>query len=276
MTVKRTTLALLLLPTLTASKLWAQSELKPESIGSASLLGTLPPLEPGDGRRTLGRFVPNLGRSLAGVLSPHNASSLALGASLAGVGTLVDRPTQNFFSSRPRAEEFGEIGQSVGGVKFIAPLALGLFAAGRASHDTRFRAASYDLGQAMLVTQAYATGLKMTVGRTRPDGSNRLSFPSGHTASAFTFATIADHYYGRRAGAAAYAAAGLIGLSRMERNKHHVSDVLAGAALGWISARTVIHQNGDPLRDRRQLSLVPVSAPSGSGVGLGFSLGFEP
>jgi len=60
----------------------------------------------------------------------------------------------------------------------------------------------------------------------------------------------------------------------MERNKHHASDVLAGAAIGWLSARTVIHRNGDLLRDRRQLSLVPVAPPSGAGAGLGVSFAF--
>jgi membrane-associated phospholipid phosphatase len=238
------------------------------------LLGSLPPLElEGDGRRTLGRFAPNLGRNLVGVLAPRNAAALGLGVSLAGAGMLADRPVHRYFSTRSRAEEFGQLGQQVGGAKLLAPVALSVFLAGRVSHDTRFRAASYDMGQAMLVSQVYATGLKLSVGRTRPDGSNRLSFPSGHTANAFAIATVTEHYYGRRAGIAAYTAAGLIGVSRMERNKHHVSDVLAGAALGWISARTVIRGNGDPLR-RRELSLAPVAAPSGAGMGLGISFAF--
>jgi len=285
---KRTFLALMAFLGLGPAGLWAQTaedlpqapssvgrEFAPGSDVGERLLGSLPPLElNGDGRRTTGRFVPNLGRNLVGVLAPRNAAVLGLGASLAGASVLLDRPAQSYFAMRPRAEEFGELGQQVGGAKLMAPLALGLFVAGRASHDTRFRAATYDLGQAMLVTQVYATSLKLTVGRSRPDGSNRLSFPSGHAASAFTFATVADHYYGRRAGIAAYTAAGLIGLSRMERNKHHASDVLAGAALGWISARTVIHKDGDLLRDRRQLSLIPMAPPTGSGVGLGLSFGF--
>ncbi|HEX6736809.1 MAG TPA: phosphatase PAP2 family protein, partial [Vicinamibacteria bacterium] len=225
------------------------------------------------GRRTMARFVPNLGRNMVGVLSPRNAAAFGLGASLAGTGLLVDRPVHRYFSSRPRAEEFGEIGQQVGGARIMAPVALGLLLAGRVSHDTRFRAATYDMGQSLIVSGIYVTGLKMSVGRTRPDGSNRLSFPSGHTASAFSIAAVADHYYGRRAGLAAYTAAGLIGISRMERNKHHVSDVLAGATLGLISAHTVIHGNGDP-SNRRQLSLAPVAAPSGSGVGVGLKLDF--
>jgi membrane-associated phospholipid phosphatase len=285
--VKRLIPALVAVATLGTPGLWAQTaddlprsseavtqELSLAPAADGKLLGSLPPLElDGDGRRTMGRFVPNLGRNLVGVLSPRNAGALGLGASLAGASLLADRPVQRYFSTRPRAEEFGELGQQVGGAKLMAPVTLGLLLAGRISHDSRFRAATYDMGQAMIVSQVYTTGLKLSVGRTRPDGSNQLSFPSGHTASAFSIAAVADHYYGHRAGIAAYAAAGLIGISRMERNKHHVSDVLAGATLGWISARTVIHGNGDPLR-RKEFSLAPVAPPSGAGVGVGVSFAF--
>jgi membrane-associated phospholipid phosphatase len=273
--LKRTTLALAL--GLASPGLLAQTtdRVDPASPLTTQDFAPLPPLEGlGDGRRTMGRFVPNLGRNLAGVMAPRNARLLGLGVTAAGMGSMLDHPTKGYFSLRPRAQGFGEFGQKAGGAKVMAPLALGLFVAGRASHDTRFRAATYDLAQSMLVSQAYTTGIKLSVGRTRPDGSNRLSFPSGHTASAFTFAAVAEHHYGRRVGVAAYTAAGLIGLSRMERNKHHVSDVLAGAVLGILSARTVIHQNGAPVPDRRQLSLTPVAAPSGAGVGLGVSLSF--
>lgn len=255
----------------------APSETAPSLTDASKLFGPLPSLEleQGDGRRTMGRFLPNLGRNLVGVWSPSNAKPFALGVAAAGVGTLLDDPARNYFSERSRAEDFGKMGQSFGGGRVMSSLAVGLFAAGRFSHDTRFRAATYDLAQAMFVTGAYTSALKLTVHRGRPDGSNKLSFPSGHTSNAFAFATIADHYYGHRAGAAAYAVAGLIGISRMERNKHHASDVLAGAALGVIVGRTVVRKDGEPLAKKtRELSLVPMTAPSGTGVGMGVSVSF--
>src|SRR5262245_1304885 len=242
------------------------------SVGDASkLLGPLPSLEleQGDGRRTMGRFLPNLGRNLVGVWSTSNAKPFALGVAAAGLGTLADDPASNYFGGRPRAEDLGKIGQSFGGGPVMGSLAVGLFAAGRFSNDTRFRAATYDLAQSMLVTGAYTSALKLAVHRGRPDGSNKLSFPSGHTSNAFAFATVTDHYYGHRAGAAAFAVAGLIGVSRMEQNKHYASDVLAGAALGWIPARTVVRRAAEPLAKKRGLSLFPMTAPSGTGVGMG-------
>ena len=39
-------------------------------------------------------------------------------------------------------------------------------------------------------------GLKKVVGSQRPNGQDSLSFPSGHTAGAFTWATTISHYYG--------------------------------------------------------------------------------
>jgi PAP2 superfamily protein len=250
-------------------------ELAPSVPDASKLLGPLPSLElEGDGRRTMGRFLPNLGRNLVGVWSPQNLKPFALGVAATGLGTLADDPAKNYFGARSRAQDFGKMGQSFGGGRVMGSLAVGLFVAGRASNDTRFRAATYDLTQAMLVTGAYTSALKLAVHRGRPDGSNKLSFPSGHTSNAFAFATVADHYYGRRVGIAAYALAGAIGISRMEQNKHHASDVAAGAALGWIVGRTVVRKDGEPLAKKRELSLVPMTAPSGTGVGMGLSVTF--
>jgi undecaprenyl-diphosphatase len=61
----------------------------------------------------------------------------------------------------------------------------------------------------------------------------RLSFPSGHTETAFYAATFVLGRYGRRA-APALVLAALVGLSRVYVGAHFVVDVLAGAALGTL------------------------------------------
>jgi undecaprenyl-diphosphatase len=61
----------------------------------------------------------------------------------------------------------------------------------------------------------------------------RLSFPSGHTETAFFAATFLLGRYGGRASPALVLAA-LIGLSRVYVGAHFVVDVLAGAALGVV------------------------------------------
>lgn len=74
--------------------------------------------------------------------------------------------------------------------------------------------------------------LKYSVRERRPNNADRLSFPSGHTATAFAFASVVGIHHDFRWGALAYAIASFIGLSRVNDKDHHVHDVLAGATIG--------------------------------------------
>ena len=121
----------------------------------------------------------------------------------------------------------------------MVPLVGAMFVAGRFAPQGRFRSATYDFAQAMIVNGAYTSILKYSVQRTRPDASNNLSFPSGHTSTAFSLAAVANHHYGWKVGVPAYVLASGIGLSRIEKDKHYLSDVLAGATIGLIVGRTV-------------------------------------
>jgi membrane-associated phospholipid phosphatase len=238
-------------------------------------LQTLTPELGGDGRRTLGRLVPNLGRNFVGVFSRDNLRPLLFGAALTGAAAgFLDQPANSYVVLNRPIPKLGSVGQTAGGAGVIAPLSALMFVAGRASHDTRFRAATYDALQATIVTTAYTFGLKETVQRTRPDGSDKLSFPSGHAANAFAWAAIADRYYGKKAGIAAYTAAGLIGLSRVDHQKHNVSDVLAGATLGYIVGRTVVRRDDEAVRHSRQVFVAPATDAQGSGLGLQVSVQF--
>jgi membrane-associated phospholipid phosphatase len=79
-----------------------------------------------------------------------------------------------------------------------------------------------------LVTGVTAV-VKRTVHRTRPDGSDRMSFFSGHTATAMASA-------GWRLEVGVPIAVGA-GYLRMAADKHYLTDVLAGAAAGWLVSR---------------------------------------
>ncbi len=96
------------------------------------------------------------------------------------------------------------------------------------------------LGTALAATEV----LKSTVHEWRPDHSDQKSFPSGHTAIAFAAATYMDTRYGEEFGAwrpALYGAAALTAVARVQANKHHWKDVIAGGALGWASAKLWTH-----------------------------------
>lgn len=89
-----------------------------------------------------------------------------------------------------------------------------------------------ELVYSSLVTAQLTTLIKNGVRRTRPNGENDLSFPSGHAAGAFMGASYAQFRYGWQWGVPMYAIATAIGLQRINGDDHYWTDVIAGAALG--------------------------------------------
>ncbi len=125
----------------------------------------------------------------------------------------------------------------------------------------RMRTTALLASQAYITSGVLASALKFLTVRTRPSfykppaqaepsffgpfvtktGYNgdrtNTSFPSGHTTSAFAIATVFAKQYKDRPWipVVAYSTATLVGLSRITENKHWVTDVFAGAALGYIT-----------------------------------------
>jgi len=107
-------------------------------------------------------------------------------------------------------------------------------------HYNRFQGIT--MGHAAIaLTHATTSSLKSITGRTRPNGSSKHSFPSGHTSNATVHATLAFNnlnYSQLSEGQKAfwqwsnYSIAALTGWARIEAEKHYPSDVLFGFALG--------------------------------------------
>jgi membrane-associated phospholipid phosphatase len=219
-------------------------------------------------RRTLGAFPKNLGRNFIGVFSGQNLFPFAIGVGATTLASAFDKGTEH--ALKGTCNSCGTTGATLGGGAML-PIVGALFVAGRFAPQGQFRAASYDFMQAMIVNGAYTSLLKYTVKRERPDGSDSLSFPSGHTSTAFSLAAVATSHYGWKIGLPAYALATGIGLSRIEQDRHHLSDVIAGATLGVIVGRTVARLDSDSPTRKRVVSLVPATDPHGQGLGLGLS-----
>lgn len=89
----------------------------------------------------------------------------------------------------------------------------------------------------IVVTNYLTNGLKYSVGRERPDQSDKRAFPSGHTSHSFVVAAVSHELFGYRISLPAYAIATVVGLSRINDHKHYLSDVVFGAGLGTIIGR---------------------------------------
>jgi hypothetical protein len=103
-----------------------------------------------------------------------------------------------------------------------------------------------DIAVANTLTLAIVTATKHLVKEERPDQSDNLSFPSGHTAIAFTNAALLFHEY--RESNFWYANSGFLfatatGIFRVANNRHYASDVLTGAGIGLASGILVSYYN---------------------------------
>lgn len=115
--------------------------------------------------------------------------------------------------------------------------------------------------------------LKYTVGEARPDTGKKNSFPSGHTATAFTAATFLSKEYGYKSvwiSIGAYTAASTVGVFRMLNNRHWISDVFVGAGIGILSTEFVYftHKNR---WGKKKLSVDPFSSAGSKGLTLRYT-----
>jgi membrane-associated phospholipid phosphatase len=92
-----------------------------------------------------------------------------------------------------------------------------------------------EFGESAGVTLGATYALKYTVPERRPNGGSE-SFPSAHTSISVSAAEFIRKRYGWEYGVPAYALAGFVGYSRVEAREHYPHDVIAGAAIGFVSS----------------------------------------
>lgn len=213
-------------------------------------------------------FPAELGRNFAALVSRDNIKPLVFGGLATAAAFGPQKRLEGFFRDRPKST-YHQIGDVLGNTFFAGPSVGAAFVAGRFSKDPRFRSFSYSLAQGFVVNQSIVGAMKYAIGSERPNHTSFTSFPSGHTSVAFTTAAIASRYYGGKAGIPAYIAAGFVGYSRLDDRAHRLTDVVAGAALGYIVGRTVARRAAfDPARRLNWNFAVP----PGGGVGLSLQI----
>ena len=152
-------------------------------------------------------------------------------------------------------------GTLLGGSLVQVGSAFAAYGVGHLTGKPSVAAVGRDLVRAQLLTQGVTQLLKYSVRRTRPDGSSRSSYPSGHASGTFASATILQRHYGWKVGIPAFGVASYVAASRLAENKHYLSDVILGAAIGITAGRTVTFGKGST-----RFELAPMAAPGGGGV----------
>jgi membrane-associated phospholipid phosphatase len=191
-----------------------------------------------------------------------NAAFLVVGLAAAAGAHRADRDvTEDFAGTR---NGLFRPGATIGGTPFELGAAFATYAIGRSLNKPGVMSLGGDLIRAQVMADLLTAGIKQGTRRSRPDGTG-FSFPSGHTSTAFASATVIQQHFGWKFGAPAYAVATYVAASRIEMNKHYLSDVAFGAALGIVAGRTVT------IGREHKFALTPIASTAGTGVGAGLT-----
>lgn len=133
----------------------------------------------------------------------------------------------------------------------VCPMSIGapisVLGIGLIQKDSSLKKKGWMMVESLCVNAFITTALKTTIKRDRPFvtypyidkqvEAGSYSFPSGHTSSAFAFATSLSLSFPKwYVAAPAYLYACAAGYSRMQLGVHYPSDVIAGAIVGTGSA----------------------------------------
>lgn len=130
----------------------------------------------------------------------------------------------------------------------------------------------YDNGvahaRALIYTGAVTQILKESIQRRRPNGSDNVSMPSGHTSTAFATATALTYAYGWKAGVILYPVATFVGVSRMADDMHWLSDTVAGAFIGVWMGRAASYSSAREAARASHVQWMPIVQTRYQGLNL--------
>jgi membrane-associated phospholipid phosphatase len=163
---------------------------------------------------------------------------------------LLDHPVQRFtqHNSGPGADHVASVVRHFGQPEVYGSITVGLLTAGLATHKPGITRAGGRLMATLLLAGTTSSLGKFALGRPRPDESldadgfspfsGQAALPSGHSTMAFALATcLADEIHRPWATVGLYTMATGVAWSRLNDNRHWLSDVAAGALVGITSAK---------------------------------------
>jgi membrane-associated phospholipid phosphatase len=164
----------------------------------------------------------------------------------------VDEPLQRYLQRHRRntSDDVATFFRHMGQPEVYGTLSLGLIGAGLIGHRPNLTRAGGRLVTSIVLTAAEFEAIKRLTGRARPDSglgafhfdalSHSESLPSGHVSVAFTLAaSLADDIHRPWATVGLYTLATGTAFSRLNDNRHWLSDAAMGAALGITTAKLV-------------------------------------
>lgn len=176
-----------------------------------------------------------------------NATALLLagGASIAMHNSDADTHIAGHFDRHPALHNWKDEALNVAGHPALHLGISGVWYVLSAENQDEFnRQRAWTMRTALTITWLTTTGLKLARNNESPNGKD-YAWPSGHTSSSFTLASVLDEFYGPRVGIPAYIGASAVAYRMMDTGDHWASDVVFGATLGWVVGHAVAGRHKD-------------------------------
>jgi len=205
---------------------------------------------------------------------PENLIWLGAGAGLTVIAHQYDWQVDDYWKDHKMAYGMATWGNDLFGAgEYQALLALTMTFSGWHFENEKLANAGEVLAEAQIIQGVIINVIKPIANKERPDGSDNLSFPSGHTGTAFCTAAVLHDRYGWKLGVPAYTAAVITALARQDVHKHWVSDTVMGAAIAMVTGYGVSRVHDDYPYDVRwgkkeqpQVMIVPEIGADGYGL----------
>ena len=170
------------------------------------------------------------------------------------VGTGVAIATDNRLSEDlPNPDDPARIAgkhvSQLGALYTVAGISAGTYLVGRFAANGRLQTTGWLGLEALAHTQIVVQGVKAATQRQRPPEpkprrgfwTGGSSFPSGHAASTFAWATVVARQYSEKkiVPIGVYSLAAIVSAARLSARRHYASDILVGGAVGHLIGRYV-------------------------------------
>ena len=191
---------------------------------------------------------------------------LAIGGAAAALAYPIDDNVNEAVQDKDGLRNAFVLGKYIGSTQVLTAAAIGTYVIGRyfvktpEGQTNKITHIGFDMLRGIILSQGLTQGIKVAVHRDRPTGEC-CAFPSGHASGTFAVASILERHFGYRSAWPTFVIGGYVAASRLFDNRHFVSDVLFGSALGIASGWTVVGHHG-----RNDFAMMPAPRRGGMGV----------